>query len=188
MMLRGLVCTAVALWLSGCLIIDTPPPGPSPLLPGSGRDKPINFPLSRILPGAAAPDPGYDGVIITANIGGSYRITWDTTWQGFNRIQGSVFTQSGANPQFFPGCTDRSCALTSRDQVVVGNMPGRIDFLGLPGSPVRSGFDIVIGDTDVLILDVLTNGVPDPGRVVFVSTDTRALASAPGMPFGLTTR
>ena len=190
MTIRSLAAFASALALSGCFFVDPGPPGGTVGI-GSGRGKPVGAPFSRIAPGFPAPDPGYDGVIITANVGGSYRITWDNQWQGLTQVEGSLFTESGGTPTFVAGCTDGSCSLMGGDQVVLGN-GGRIDFIGYPTTRIgRSGFDIALpgGDADKLLIDIFTNDVPDPNRVIFPATDLGGtIASAPTMPFGLTTQ
>jgi hypothetical protein len=190
MIARSLSLAAAALSLSGCILVDTGPPGGTVI--GSGRGKPVGAPVSRIAAGIGAPDPGYDGVIITANVGGSYRVTWDNQWEGLTEVEGSVFSASGSTPQFFPGCTDGACSLMGGDQVIVGALPGRIDFIGYPSTRIgRSGFDIILpgGDNDQLLVDIFTNGVPDPDRVIFPATDFGGqVASAPTIPFALTTR
>jgi hypothetical protein len=195
---RALLLLAATLGAPGCLIVDSGPgpnPNPDPCLanpnlagcqppvvPGSGAAKPACGTLySYIEVGAAAPDPGFAGYIITANAG-TYRITWT----GFKEFRGSIFSAPGAMTKFYPGCRDGSCSLASgEDQVVLnGGDASRVDFVSFPASGKRSGFDVEIRG-GVVWLDLLVNGERNLQRISFVSEETGMLASAPAVPFGL---
>jgi hypothetical protein len=135
------------------------------------------------------PNLDFKGVLVSVDADGVYRITWNTSWEGFSSLRGSVFTVSGIAAPFYPGCRDGSCALQGRDTVAVGDFRGRVDFAAdrrAAGS--RGGFEIEIGNRSVLLVDVVTDGSGDTSRISFLNTDSGQQSPPPQMPFGLTSR
>lgn len=156
---------------------------------GSRSGKPVHATVFRILPDASVSEPDYAGVLITVNASGVYRISWNTSWDGFESLRGSVFTASNITPPFFPGCADGTCKLQGRDTVRGGLYRGSVEFAAdrrPPGS--RGGFEVEVGNLDVLLVDIIINGSEDSDRVRFVNTATGQLGPAPTMPFGLSSR
>lgn len=167
MMIRGFALGLALASVSGCILVDT-------------DTRPVNYPVSRIAVGLGVQGNLPSGYVITANTG-SYRITW----AGFREFQGSVWITAG-RPQFTAGCIDGSCSLSSEDRVYLNtDDPQRIDFDSFPASGKRSGFDLTY--TGDLVFDMFVDGQRRPDKVIFPAADVGgSIASAPGMPFGLT--
>jgi|HubBroStandDraft_1064217.scaffolds.fasta_scaffold565307_1 hypothetical protein len=144
---------------------------------GDGQQRPTSAMTSPILiggtPGAGLPD--YTAVANT----GSYRITW--LGDGTSIFNGSVYAETNALLQLYPGCTDMSCALVAGQDVVQVNSSdaNRVDFFSQPAAGQDSGFDLtlVAGEPQDLIIDLLVNSVAQPAEVHY-----ETVVSGSGMP------
>lgn len=166
--------------VGACVPVGPAGPGAGTGLPRPGGGTPI----SNIANGAGAPDPGFAGYIITASAG-IFRITW----AGYHEFRGSVFATNNDLGRFYAGCMDSACSLaSSEDAVVLGNGdPARVDFVSFPASGKRSGFDVEVRSSDLLI-DLLINDQRNPAAVTFVSADTGQPATAATLPLRLVVR
>lgn len=180
--MRSLIFTA-ALVLSGCTVVE------HHTYVGGGV--PTGAPTSRILDGAGINVVlgQMAGYFITGNTGGSFRIVW--TGDGprtYREFFGSAWT-SGSFDSLHPGCTDGSCPLSSGD-FISGAIPvaggQRIDWDTFASTTIN-GFDFT-ATQDPVYFDLFVDGVHDTSLVVFTDASTGQLATAPSLPFGLTTR
>lgn len=153
---------------------------------------PSDAPVSRILPGAGTIiQPGIQaGYGITASLGSTFRIVWtgDAAASGsYRSFTGSIYTL-GNFLTLIPGCGGE-CPLEGGDYISAPlATPGgtRIDFNTVTSIGL-DGLDFSV-DVEPVYFDLLIDGLRYPSLVFFTETTTQAIASAPAIPFGLTTR
>lgn len=158
----------------------------------TGGPVPTTAPVSRIEPGAGTVvQPGVAaGYGITASPGGSYRIVWTgdaAASASYREFTGSIYT-TGHFSTVTPGCANNACALESGDSVslpVLTSGGMRIDFDTTATTGI-DGLDFVV-DTEPVFFNLYIDGAPYPELVMFTDGSTHQNASAPSMPFGLTT-
>jgi hypothetical protein len=158
-----------------------------------GGPVPTTAPVSRIAPGAGTiVQPGVQaGYGITANVGGNYRAVWTgdaSASASYREFSGSIYT-AGQFTSFTPGCARNACPLESGDVVSAPVLTGngsRIDFDTIATTGI-DGLDFSVS-VEPVYFNLYIDGVPYPNLVSFTDGSTGQNASAPGMPFGLTTQ
>ena len=145
----------------------------------------------RIQPGGSVPDVmvGKDvAYIITANVGGSYRLVW-TGPANSHTFYGWVFTP-GTFTGRVPSCNGGFCPLGNFDCVTDAtptNGGQRIDFSGTATGQL-AGFDFVVS-TEPVSFSIVIDGAPKPNQVFFPAADLGGMvANAGDIPFALTTQ
>lgn len=145
----------------------------------------------RIQPGGSVPDVmvGQDvAYIITANVGGSYRLVW-TAPASSHTFYGWVFTQ-GQFTGLVPSCNGGFCPLGPSDCLTDPTpAPGgqRIDFQGTATGKL-AGFDFV-ASAEPVTFSIVIDGAPKPNMVFFPAADLGGrVANAGDIPFSLTTK
>jgi hypothetical protein len=163
---------------------------------GIGGDVPVGATTSSIKNGAGITiQPGVQaGYGITANAGTSFRVIWTgdaaSTGSGFREFWGSVWT-SGRFDSLIPGCANNACPLEANQGDYVSpviSVPSgqRIDWDTFASDGI-DGFDFT-ATAEPIYFDMLIDGVRYPTLTIFTDAASGQVASAPSLPFALTTR
>jgi hypothetical protein len=153
---------------------------------GNVPNVPTNAPVSQIQAGAGTSiavgvQAGYG---ITANTGGAYRLVWtgDAAASGsYRSFQGSIYT-AGSIQSVSPNVAAGD--YVGQPLAVGGGM--RLDFDTIAATDL-DGIDFNV-TSEPVYFNLVIDGTAQPALVQFPDATTQMQATAPGMPFGLTTQ